>query len=124
MSDEQFMRDISGCNLGEKVYYRAWRVRAPHMSFRAMLQVIEEVRNESEQREWEIQQEDDAYFAELDAKREAEEKAAADEAWYEEQKKEWAAAAKELAEQAAKVDTKQQTNEWDEMVAALKQATR
>lgn len=68
-----FEEQIEHCSLGEKVYYSNWRAQEPTLSFRGMLRIMAQVRDEHEQAEWERYQEDCAYYDEEERRLSAEE---------------------------------------------------
>jgi len=68
-----FEEQIWHCSLGEKVYYSQWHEREPTLSFRAMLRIMTQVREEHEKAEWERYQEDCAFYDEEEQRLLAEE---------------------------------------------------
>ena len=68
-----FEEQIWHCSLGEKVYYSQWHEQEPTLSFRAMLRIMTQVREEHEKAEWERYQEDCAFYDEEEQRLVAEE---------------------------------------------------
>jgi hypothetical protein len=90
--DWKFECDISGCSLNEKVYYTNWHLQEPQLPFIKMLQIMTQLREESDREEMERYEEDMRYYAE------EEERLLKEEEEEEEQSIDWTAELKEAME--------------------------